>query len=117
MDDSERGERLARQEIKALQQTVIDIFVNLCDSDNNVKHSVVTSQSLVKLCHFFDRRKATDVLLSHLITFLNDKVDWRLRASFFECCPIIAHFVGRQSTYILQSLLEQVYIIFINKLF
>ncbi|VDK88251.1 unnamed protein product, partial [Onchocerca ochengi] len=57
MDDSERGERLARQEIKALQQTVIDIFVNLCDSDNNVKHSVVTSQSLVKLCHFFDRRK------------------------------------------------------------
>ncbi|OZC11786.1 hypothetical protein X798_00967 [Onchocerca flexuosa] len=92
MDDSERGERLARQEIKALQQTVIDIFVNLCDSDNNVKHSVVTSQSLVKLCHFFDRRKATDVLLSHLITFLNDKVDWRLRASFFECCPIIAHF-------------------------
>ncbi|VDM97464.1 unnamed protein product [Thelazia callipaeda] len=104
MDDRERVEQLARQEMRALEQTVIDIFVNLCDSDNSVKHSIVTSQSLIKLCHFFD---PTDVLLSHLITFLNDKVDWRLRASFFECCPIIARFVGRQSTYILKSLLEQ----------
>uniref|UniRef100_A0A915PPG6 non-specific serine/threonine protein kinase n=1 Tax=Setaria digitata TaxID=48799 RepID=A0A915PPG6_9BILA len=111
VDDKEREEQLARQETRALQQTVVDIFVNLCDSDNTVKHSVVTAKSLVKLCHFFDRRKgrnySTDVLLSHLITFLNDKVDWRLRASFFECCPVIAHFVGRQSTYILKSLLQQ----------
>lgn len=52
---------------------------------------------------------ATDVLLSHLITFLNDKVDWRLRAAFFECCPIVAHMIGRQGTYILQELLLQVH--------
>ncbi|VIO93356.1 Protein kinase domain containing protein [Brugia malayi] len=107
MDRGEREKRFARQETRALQQTVVDIFVNLCDSNSIVKHSVVTPQSLVKLCHFFDRRKATDVLLSHLITFLNDKVDWRLRGSFFECCPVIAHFVGRHGTYILKALLQQ----------
>lgn len=43
-----------------------------------------------------------------MITFLNDKVDWRLRAAFFECCPIVAHLIGRQGTYILQELLHQV---------
>lgn len=57
---------------------------------------------------------ATDVLLSHIITFLNDKIDWRLRASFFECCPTVAQFVGRQSTYILKSLLQQVSLFYIK---
>uniref|UniRef100_A0A1I7V7K1 non-specific serine/threonine protein kinase n=1 Tax=Loa loa TaxID=7209 RepID=A0A1I7V7K1_LOALO len=107
MDNSEREERFTKQETETLQQTLIEIFVNLCDSNNIVKHSVVTPQSLEKLCQFFDRRKTTDVLLSHLITFLNDKVNWRLRASFFECCHIIADFVGRQNTYVLFSLLQQ----------
>ncbi|VDK85564.1 unnamed protein product [Litomosoides sigmodontis] len=107
MDDDECEKQFAKQEMKALQQTVVDIFVNLCDSENIVKHSIVTRQSLTKLCRFFDRRKATDVLLSHLITFLNDKVNWRLRAAFFECCPIVAHLIGRQGTYILQELLHQ----------
>lgn len=46
--------------------------------------------------------------MSHLITFLNDKGDWHLRGAFFECCPVIADFMGRQSTYILHSLLQQV---------
>ncbi|CAG9536519.1 unnamed protein product [Cercopithifilaria johnstoni] len=107
MDDNECEKQFAKQETKALQQTIVDIFVNLCDSENIVKHSVVTRKSLTKLCRFFDRRRATDVLLSHLITFLNDKVDWRLRAAFFECCPIVAHMIGRQGTYILQALLQQ----------
>ena len=29
-------------------------------------------------------RKANDVLLSHMITFLNDKNDWHLRGAFFD---------------------------------
>ncbi|MCP9261459.1 Phosphoinositide 3-kinase regulatory subunit 4 [Dirofilaria immitis] len=33
--------------------------------------------------------ETTDVLLSHLITFLNDKVDWRLRASFLNAVPLL----------------------------
>lgn len=37
MDDKEREEKLAKQEMKALQDAVIEIFVNLCGSDNSVK--------------------------------------------------------------------------------
>lgn len=37
MDAKDREEKLARHEMKALQEAVIDIFVNLCGSGNSVK--------------------------------------------------------------------------------
>ncbi|VDK58923.1 unnamed protein product [Gongylonema pulchrum] len=37
MDDKEREAKLAKQEMKALHEAVIEIFVNLCGSDNTVK--------------------------------------------------------------------------------
>uniref|UniRef100_A0A0N5ASF0 non-specific serine/threonine protein kinase n=1 Tax=Syphacia muris TaxID=451379 RepID=A0A0N5ASF0_9BILA len=123
-DDQEKKEEvLTRQELKALHEAVTEIFVNLCGSDNNVKLCLVMPHSLEELCLFFDRQKclamvscyrgrnflkrATDVLLSHMITFLNDKVDWRLRAAFFQRCTITAKYVGRQSAFMLRSLLQQ----------
>lgn len=39
---------------------------------------------ITRLCVFFGRQKANDVLLSHMITFLNDKNDWHLRGAFFD---------------------------------
>lgn len=35
---------------------------------------LLLENGIAKLCVFFGRQKANDVLLSHLITFQNDKV-------------------------------------------
>ena len=55
----------------------------LTDSENIVRRSLVEN-GLARLCVFFGRQKANDVVLSHLITFLNDKNDWQLRAAFYS---------------------------------
>ena len=52
-------------------------------------------------------RKANDVLLSHMITFLNDKNDWHLRGAFFDSIVGVAAYVGWQSSSILKPLLQQ----------
>ena len=57
---------------------------------------------------FFGRQKANDVLLSHMITFLNDKQDWHLRAAFFDSIVGVASYVGWQSLAMLKPLLQQV---------
>ncbi|VDK46071.1 unnamed protein product [Anisakis simplex] len=106
-DVREREARLAKQELRALHEAVNEIFVNLCGSDNNVKHSLMSRETLGKLCQFFNRQESSDVLLSHMITFLNDKVDWRLRCTFYEYCSLTASVIGRQITFILKSLLQQ----------
>ncbi|OAD59023.1 Phosphoinositide 3-kinase regulatory subunit 4 [Eufriesea mexicana] len=51
--------------------------------------------------------KANDILLSHVITFLNDKEDRELRGSFFECIVGVAAYVGWHSSPILMPLLQQ----------
>jgi phosphoinositide-3-kinase regulatory subunit 4 len=51
---------------------------------------------------------ANDVLLSHMITFLNDKEDKQLRASFFKCIIGVTAYVGCHSSSILTPLLQQV---------
>ncbi len=51
---------------------------------------------------------ANDVVLSHMVTFLNDKVDKQLRGSFFDCIAGVAGFVGIHCSPILMPLLQQV---------
>lgn len=60
-----------------------------------------------KLCVFFGKQKANDILLSHVITFLNDKDDKELRGSFFECIVGVAAYIGWHSSSILMPLLQQ----------
>ena len=57
---------------------------------------------------FFGRQKANGVLLSHIITFLNDKTDWQLRGAFFDTIVGVASYIGMQSMNILTPLLQQV---------
>jgi len=51
---------------------------------------------------------ANDVILSHMVTFLNDKTDKHLRASFFDNFVNVAAFVGQQCSPIISPLLQQV---------
>lgn len=73
-----------RSELQALHEMVQQKVVTLLsDSENIVKQSLMEN-GITRLCVFFGRQKANDVLLSHMITFLNDKNDWHLRGAFFD---------------------------------
>lgn len=53
----------------------------LTDPSSSVKRAVLHNVSF--LCIFLGRQKTNDLLLSHMITHLNDR-DWMLRHAFFE---------------------------------
>lgn len=78
----------------------------LTDPQNLVKQTLMES-GINKLCEFFGKQKANDVLLSHVITFLNDKYDKQLRGSFYECIVGVAAYVGWHCSPILMPLLQQ----------
>ncbi|XP_077453778.1 phosphoinositide 3-kinase regulatory subunit 4 [Stigmatopora argus] len=100
-DDNYDSELQALHEM--VQQKVVTL---LSDSENVVKRSLMEN-GITRLCVFFGRQKANDVLLSHMITFLNDKNDWHLRAAFFDSIVGVAAYVGWQSSAILKPLLQQ----------
>uniref|UniRef100_A0A3Q2ZC59 non-specific serine/threonine protein kinase n=1 Tax=Hippocampus comes TaxID=109280 RepID=A0A3Q2ZC59_HIPCM len=94
-------------ELQALHEMVQQKVVTLLsDSENVVKQSLMEN-GITRLCVFFGRQKANDVLLSHMITFLNDKNDWHLRGAFFDSIVGVAAYVGWQSSAILKPLLQQ----------
>ena len=82
------------------------VQILLADHVNAVKQALM-EHSVTKLAIFFGKLKANDVLLSHMITFLNDKEDAQLRASFYENIIGVAAFVGWQCSPILLPLLQQ----------
>ncbi|KAL9625227.1 MAG: hypothetical protein Q9160_000629 [Pyrenula sp. 1 TL-2023] len=63
----------------------------LTDPDVSVRRAFLGSVSA--LCIFFGSSKASDVILTHLNTYLNDS-DWILRCSFFETLVGVAIYVG-----------------------
>ena len=65
-------------------------------------------ESLSLISVFFGRQKANDVLLSHMITFLNNKQDWQLRGAFCDNIVGVAAYVGWRGLVMLRLLLEQV---------
>ncbi|RUS22693.1 hypothetical protein BC937DRAFT_87736 [Endogone sp. FLAS-F59071] len=83
----------------------------LIDQESAVKRALLTN--ITSLCIFFGRQKANDVLLSHMITYLNDR-DWMLRccvccfSSFFESIIGVGTFVGGRSLeeYILPLMIQ-----------
>ncbi|XP_063992587.1 phosphoinositide 3-kinase regulatory subunit 4 isoform X2 [Diachasmimorpha longicaudata] len=94
-------------ELQTLHEMVQQsVSMLLTDSSNLVKQTLMEN-GINKLCVFFGKQKANDVLLSHVITFLNDKEDKQLRGSFFECIVGVAAYVGWHSSPILMPLLQQ----------
>ncbi|CAG0881054.1 unnamed protein product [Cyprideis torosa] len=67
----------------------------------------LVDHSLLKLCVFFGRQRASDVLLSHLNTFLNDKLSAPLRRAFYRAAVGLAVFTGVACASILKPLLLQ----------
>ena len=70
-----------------------------------VKRAVL--HNISSLCIFLGRQKTNDVLLSHMITYMNHR-DWLLRYAFFESVVDVAACVGGRSLeeYILPLMIQ-----------
>ncbi|KZV87785.1 ARM repeat-containing protein [Exidia glandulosa HHB12029] len=92
--------------LQDLQAAIQDQLVTLLvDPSSAVKRAVLHNVSF--LCIFFGKPKTNDVLLSHMITYLNDR-DWLLRYAFFESIVDVAACVGAKSLedYILPLMIQ-----------
>jgi len=94
-------------ELTQLQESFQSKIVHLLsDTESSVKKAFLR-HSAGKLCVFFGPQRAKEVILSHMITFLNDKSDWELHGAFFECIVSVATLLGHRSLPILEPLLQQ----------
>ncbi|KAI9267985.1 hypothetical protein BDA99DRAFT_504553 [Phascolomyces articulosus] len=91
------------QDLKSVIQEQVTTL--LIDSESTVKRALLSN--ITCLCVFFGRQKANDILLSHMITYLNDK-DWMLRSTFFESIKGVGTYVGAKSLdeYILPLMIQ-----------
>ncbi|KAG8977765.1 Serine/threonine-protein kinase, partial [Tulasnella sp. 427] len=78
--------------LKELHALIQDQLVTLLfDPSSVVKRAALINIS--SLCVFFGRQITNEVLLSHMITYLNDR-DWQLRWAFFDAIVTVAAFLG-----------------------
>jgi phosphoinositide-3-kinase regulatory subunit 4 len=85
-----------------IEEQIVELLV---DQRSVVKRAILQNSS--GLCVFFGRQKTNDVLLSHMITYLNDR-DWHLRDAFFTSIVNVAAHVGPRSLeeYILPLMIQ-----------
>jgi phosphoinositide-3-kinase, regulatory subunit 4 len=92
--------------LQDLQSNIEELLSNLLfDSASVVKRAVL--HNISSLCIFLGRQKTNDLLLSHMITYLNDR-DWLLRYAFFESIVDVAACAGGRSLeeYILPLMIQ-----------
>jgi phosphoinositide-3-kinase regulatory subunit 4 len=77
----------------------------LVDPSSHVKRAMLSS--VADLCLFFGRQKSNETVLSHIMTYLNDK-DWMLRLAFFDGIVGVGAFIGIRAIeeYVLPLMLQ-----------
>jgi phosphoinositide-3-kinase, regulatory subunit 4 len=77
----------------------------LVDPSSVVKRAVLHDVS--SMCIFLGRQRTNDILLSHMITYLNDR-DWHIRYAFFNAIVDVAACAGGRSLeeYILPLMIQ-----------
>lgn len=105
LQDFESTEILKKYSRK-LTQMFEDIAVTLL-TDNEVCVKIALLNNILPLCSFFGRERTNDIILSHLITYLNDK-DPALRMYLVQCISGIAILLGpiTMEQYILPLLIQ-----------
>lgn len=81
-----------RQEVATILEELVRLVVT--DADNEVRRTILLNAS--GLCFSLGRQKTNDVVLSHAITYLNDR-DARLRLNLFDSVAGLAPYVGAVS--------------------
>lgn len=94
-------------ELSTLHEMVRQTVSNLLTDSQALVRRALVENGITKLCVFFGKQKANDVILSHVVTFLNDKEESSLRGCFFDCIVGIAAYVGYHCAPILLPLLQQ----------
>lgn len=97
--ETENGSRTETISYDSYRQNLILMFEGhasllLTDSSTAVKKAFLNS--ITPLCIFFGRQMTNDVILTHLITYLNDP-DASLRCQFFDCIIGLGPFIGPTS--------------------
>ncbi|ORX34648.1 hypothetical protein BD324DRAFT_634336 [Kockovaella imperatae] len=77
----------------------------LVDPTSAVKRSMLSD--IAGLCLFFGRQKSSETVLSHIMTYLNDR-DWLLRLAFFDGIVGVGAFIGIRAIeeYVLPLMLQ-----------
>lgn len=77
---------------RKLIQLVSDLTISLL-TDNSAPVKISLLRNILPLCKFFGKEKTNDIILSHLITYLNDR-NYLLRMTLIETIPSIAILLG-----------------------
>ncbi|XP_034485161.1 phosphoinositide 3-kinase regulatory subunit 4 [Drosophila innubila] len=93
-------------ELNALHDTVRQAVLSLLTDTQPIVKQTLMESGICDLCAFFGKEKANDVILSHIMTFLNDD-DKNLRGAFYDNIAGVAGYVGWQASDILVPLLLQ----------
>ncbi|XP_017058626.1 phosphoinositide 3-kinase regulatory subunit 4 [Drosophila ficusphila] len=93
-------------ELNALHDIVRQAVLSLLTDSQPVVKQTLMESGICDLCAFFGKEKANDVILSHIMTFLNDE-DKNLRGAFYDNIAGVAGYVGWQASDILVPLLQQ----------
>jgi len=95
--DSDQSQFSFDLELNTLRDIIQDEVVTIMTDPESVVKQTILSNNISKLCAFLGPQRASDVLLSHMLTFFNDKRDWRLRAVFFDSIVGVATYCGSRS--------------------
>eukprot|EP00127_Corallochytrium_limacisporum_P003996 Clim_evm45s156 gene=Clim_evmTU45s156 len=80
-------------ELRTLREMMQESVVQLLTNDEIGVRLAVINTALHELCLFFETRRSNDVILAHLITYVNDP-DWVLRMAFWNCIKDVAIYIG-----------------------
>lgn len=102
------GRAGADYEVMMLEiQAAVEEQATLLLTDPSVQVKRATLSNIADLCLFFGRQKSSETVLSHLVTYLNDR-DWTLRYAFFEGIVEVGAFIGLRAVeeYVLPLMLQ-----------
>lgn len=75
---------------------VIHITTDVSEHSSPAKRALLAD--MARLCNFFGLDGVMAFILPQVLSFLNDRKDWQLRASLFEHLQSVCHFIGRAAT-------------------
>ncbi|KAI3480684.1 hypothetical protein L1887_57163 [Cichorium endivia] len=93
--DDQPSEANYDEQLRTFQALLQELIVTmLTDPSASVKRALLAG--IAPLCRFFGMAKTNDVMLSHMITYLNDR-NWLLREAFFDIIVDVAEVSGTRS--------------------
>ena len=87
-------------ELTSLQETISRWVVHIATDQSEhcsfPKRAIISDLS--RLCAFFGMEGVMSYILPQILSFLNERKDWQLRASLFEQLPAVCQCIGRAAT-------------------